>query len=99
LLPGKFAASLSLVADGLLVEVTETETRLHRGGEVERLPDDGVSKVRVDEEFCAAVRTGDPSAVRAPYAEALRTHRVGWALAESARTGEPVVVPDGDRAA
>jgi myo-inositol 2-dehydrogenase / D-chiro-inositol 1-dehydrogenase len=90
LLRSKHAASLTLVADGLLVEVAETHTLLHHGGEVERVPDDGVSKVRVDAEFCAAVRSGDPSAVRVPYAEALRTHRVGCALAQSAQTGEPV---------
>jgi predicted dehydrogenase len=99
LLPSKFAASLTLIAEGLLVEITESETRLRRCGEVERLPDDGVSKVRVDEEFCAAVRAGDPSAVRAPYAEALRTHRIGCALVESASTGAPVDVPDDGRAA
>ena len=93
-LPRKHAASLTLVADGLLVEVTETETRLHRDGEVERVSNDGVSKELVDAEFCAAVRSGDPSAVRVPYAEALRTHRVGCALAESARTGRPVDLTD-----
>jgi predicted dehydrogenase len=98
LLPRKFAASLTLVAEGLLVEVAETETRLHVGGEVERLADDGISKVRVDEEFCAAVRASDPSAVRAPYAEALKTHRVGCALAESASTGAPVDVKHDGRA-
>jgi hypothetical protein len=44
------------------------------------------------------VRTGDPSAVRAPYAEALKTHRVGCALAESAGTGVPVDVKHDGRA-
>ena len=90
LLDRKHAASVALVGDGVLVEVRETETVLHRGGEVERVPDEGVSKERVDAEFCAAVRAGDASAVRVPYAEALRTHRVGCALAESARTGRAV---------
>jgi myo-inositol 2-dehydrogenase / D-chiro-inositol 1-dehydrogenase len=99
LLPSRFAASLTLVAEGLLIEVSETETRLHRGAKVERLPDDGASKVRVDEEFCAAVRAGDPSAVRAPYAEALRTHRVACALVESASTGAPVDLRQDGRAA
>jgi predicted dehydrogenase len=93
LLPRKHAAAVSLVADGLLVEVTETETRLHHDGRVERVADEGVSKVRVDAEFCAAVRSGDPSAVRAPYAQALRTHRVGLALAESAATNTWVDLP------
>ena len=52
--------------------------------------DDGVSKQRVDAEFCAAVRSSDPESVRVPYAEALRTHRVGDALDRSVRTGGPV---------
>ncbi|WP_218566613.1 Gfo/Idh/MocA family protein [Vallicoccus soli] len=93
LLDRKHAASLTLVGERTLVEVGELETRLEVDGRSERVPDDGVSKQRVDAEFCAAVRTGDPSLVRVPYAEALRTHRVGWALAESARTGAPVEVP------
>jgi predicted dehydrogenase len=93
LLPRKHAAAVSLVADGLLVEVAETETRLHHGNDVERIADEGTSKVRVDAEFCAAVRSGDPTAVRAPYAEALRTHRVGLALADSAATGAWVDLP------
>ncbi len=93
LLERKAAATLLLVGDGVLVEVAETATTVHRGGEVEQVPDEGASKVRVDAEFCAAVRAGDPGLVRVPYAEALRTHRVGWALAESVRTGAAVDVP------
>jgi predicted dehydrogenase len=46
----------------------------------------------VDRAFVDAVRgVGDD--VRAPYATALRTHRVACALAESARRGEPVDLP------
>jgi len=95
LLDRKHAACLQLVGDGVLVEVGETETVLDRRGEVERVPDAGVSKERVDAEFCAAVRAGDPAAVRVPYAEALRTHRVGCALVESAATGRPVDLDTG----
>ena len=43
----------------------------------------------VDREFVAAVR-GERESTRAPYEEALRTHRLACALAESARRGEPV---------
>ncbi|WP_223201293.1 hypothetical protein [Micromonospora sp. M42] len=32
---------------------------------------------------------------RVPYAEALRTHRLALAVAESARTGRPVALPTG----
>lgn len=86
----KHAAALTVLADGVAVEVAEAATVLRRGEDVTTVPDEGAAKVRVDAAFCAAVRSGDPSGVRAPYAEALRTHRVGWALAESARTGATV---------
>lgn len=83
----KHTASLVLLGDGVAVEIGESETVLRRGDQVEVVVDDGASKRTVDAEFCAAVRSGDPAAVRVPYGEALRTHRVGCALAESARSG------------
>ena len=86
----KQAASLTLLAEGVVVEIGETGTVLTRGDRVERIPEDGLAKVRVDAEFCEAVRRADPTAVRAPYAEAVATHRVGCALALSASTGAPV---------
>ncbi len=90
LLRRKQAASLALMGDDVFVEVGEAETLIRLGEMVEVVADEGVSKQRVDAEFCAAVRSGDPGAVRVPYAEALRTHRVGTALDQSARTGTAV---------
>jgi len=90
LLRWKQAASLTLIGGGVVIEVGETETVIRQGDEVEVVPDAGVSKDLVDAEFCTAVRRGDPSAVRAPYAEALRTHRVGDALDRSVRLGAVV---------
>jgi myo-inositol 2-dehydrogenase/D-chiro-inositol 1-dehydrogenase len=87
LLTWKHAASLVLIGEAAVVEVGETETVIRRGDRVEVVHDGGLSKERVDAEFCAAVRLGNPSVVRVPYAEALRTHRVGCALEQSARTG------------
>jgi predicted dehydrogenase len=81
-----------LVADGLSVEIGESTTVLRWSDQVEEVPDDGVAKVRVDAEFCDAVRRGDAGGVRVPYAQALRTHRVGIALTESIETGEPVAL-------
>jgi myo-inositol 2-dehydrogenase / D-chiro-inositol 1-dehydrogenase len=97
LLAWKHAASVVLLGEEVAVEVGEAETVLRYGGQTEVVPDGGVSKRHVDAEFCEAVRRGDPSAVRVPYAEALRSHRVGCALAESARTGEAIHLagPDG----
>lgn len=87
LLRWKHAASLVLIGDGVLVEVGETETAIKRDNDLEVVADAGVAKYRVDAEFCDAVRRGDPGAVRVPYAEALRTHRIGDALDRSVRTG------------
>jgi myo-inositol 2-dehydrogenase / D-chiro-inositol 1-dehydrogenase len=90
LLRRKQAASLALIGDGVFVEVREADTLISLGDTVEVVADGGMSKERVDAEFCAAVRSGDPESVRVPYAEALRTHRVGDALDRSVRTGAPV---------
>ena len=43
-----------------------------------------------DEAFLHAVRTGDASRIRSPYADALKTQRVCAAANESARTGQPI---------
>jgi predicted dehydrogenase len=51
-------------------------------------------RVVVDREFVAAVR-GERRSTRVPYDEALRTHRLACAVAESARRAEPVRLDDG----
>ncbi len=49
-----------------------------------------------DSAFVRALRTGDRSAVRVPYAEALRTHRLTMRVLESAAEGRPLALtPDG----
>jgi hypothetical protein len=40
---------------------------------------------------------GERESTRAPYGEALRTHRLACAIADSARTGRPVALADPDR--
>jgi predicted dehydrogenase len=49
-----------------------------------------------DRLFIEAIRTGDASLIRAPYADAVRTLAVTLAADESARSGRPVSVPIGD---
>ena len=92
LLPAKARAGLELVADGLRLELTETTLTVQDGAGQEVHEDPGEAKVRVDRAFVDAVR-GEGDDVRAPYATALRTHRVACALAESARRGVPVDLP------
>lgn len=96
LLPARRAASVQLVgARGALVEVDEEAVVLGGSLAPERVPDAGASKRRVVGDLLDAVRTGDASRVRAPYAQALATHRVACAVVESVRTGLPVVLGDG----
>lgn len=85
----KHRAALHTVSRGLYLELSEdgltsfeaTERTDHTPGEDPR--------VTVDREFLEAVR-GERENTRAPYGEALRTHRLACAIAESARTGRPV---------
>lgn len=89
LLPAKRRASLETVsADGLRLELSELELVVERDGvsEVHRPRVNGHEAV--DREFLAAV--AGTGRVRVPYAEALRTHLLGLAIAESAATGRPV---------
>ena len=86
----KQAAAVTLISDGLSIEIGESTTVLRWSDHVEEVPDDGVAKVRVDAEFCEALRRGEAAGVRVPYAQALRTHRVGIALTDSIDSGVPV---------
>ncbi len=89
LLPAKARAGLELVADGLRLELTETELAVHDASGPEVHEESGEAKTRVDRAFVDAVR-GEGDDVRAPYATALRTHRVACALARSAQDGVPI---------
>ena len=96
LLAHKHRAGLEIVADGLALELTETELTVGRNGSpVTRSPGND-AKIAVDRAFVDAV-TGHGDDVRAPYAEALRTHRLGLAVAESVATGHPVHLPPDSR--
>lgn len=88
LLGGKHAADLRTVsADGTVLTISETELRI--GTETVRPAVD--PHTAVDREFLDTV-LGRRDATRAPYREALATHRVGVALARSAATGTAVAL-------
>ncbi|WP_043616408.1 Gfo/Idh/MocA family protein [Nonomuraea candida] len=90
LLTQKHRVGLEVCADGIALELSET--RLLVDGE-RVIEDDGQAKVRVDREFINAVQ-GRPADVRVPYGEALRTHRLALALAQSAAERRPVMLDD-----
>ena len=85
--------ALSVVAEGLVVEVVERGLRDHdlrivteQGERVITSDQDPIAAE--DAEFLDAVRGGRPA--RVPYEEALRTHRLAWAVDRSARDGSTV---------
>ncbi len=90
----KQRAGLEIFADGLALSVSETELVIRDADGTETVESDPDSaRVAVDRAFVAAVR-GEEKDVRVPYAEALRTHDLALAVAESVDTGA-VVRPGG----
>ena len=87
----KHRASLEAVADGMVVELTEEGLTISDADGRRTTPATVDPRVAVDRQFLAAL-DGDPDAVRAPYAEALRTHRLACALARSATERRTVTV-------
>lgn len=93
LLPGPYAASLTVFAEGLAVEVGEAAlTVTDAAGRRVAGHDVAAAKTAADRAFVDAVRAGDPARVRAPYAEAARSAALGVALTRAARTRGPVPV-------
>ncbi|MEJ3748709.1 Gfo/Idh/MocA family oxidoreductase [Actinomycetes bacterium KLBMP 9797] len=88
----KHRAGLEIYADGLALAVGEDELRVREQDREYRVTGDPeAARVAVDRAFVDAVRgVGDD--IRVPYAEALRTHRLAYAIAQSAGTGEAVDV-------
>ena len=92
-LSGPTAAGLELLADGLAVELTETSLRVRTAtGDTGEQP--AVDpRHAVDRAFVDVLAGGPPAPGLVDVGEALRTHRLCWAVAEAARTGATVRVP------
>jgi predicted dehydrogenase len=93
LLGWKHRAGLELYADGLALAITEDELVVRESGaEPRRVPaDQDAAKRAVDRAFVNAVR-GAGDDVRSPYRDALRSHQLACALADSVAGGGPVRV-------
>jgi myo-inositol 2-dehydrogenase/D-chiro-inositol 1-dehydrogenase len=89
----KQRAGVEVYADGLALAVGEDDLIIRDpGGEYRVAADPQAARVAVDRAFIDAVR-GIGDDVRVPYDEALRTHALAVAVAESAATGRTVAVP------
>ena len=93
LLRAKHRAGLDLFGPGLVTELSETLLTLDDGHGRQDVEPSEDPRITVDREFLEAVR-GQRATTRAPYAEALRTHRLGCAITESARSGSAVRIDD-----
>ena len=83
---------LHLFSEGMAIELSEFELKVDVGQGRPVQCAEGDPFAREDRDFIDAVQ-GKPNRIRAPYAEALRTHRVAVTAVRSAREGRPLVVP------
>jgi predicted dehydrogenase len=89
LLGSKHRAGVEVFGDGLALSLSETELALDRGDGAAVTQAAFDAKRQVDRDFVDAVQ-GRENRIRAPYGEALATHRLACALALSAERGEAV---------
>ena len=95
LLPRLHRAGVQVVADGLSLELSETELVVEVDGERSAWTSGASARPRPDADFVAAVR-GGPDRIRVPWPEAYRTHLVACAITRSAEEGQPLAVMNGD---
>jgi myo-inositol 2-dehydrogenase / D-chiro-inositol 1-dehydrogenase len=93
LLPRLQRAGVQVVADGLSLELSETELVAEADGRRSAWEADADARPRPDRDFLTAVR-GGPDRIRVPWPEAYRTHLLACAITRSAEEGRPLPVPD-----
>lgn len=82
---------LHVFADGMAIEITDHDLMVDVGRGRPVRPAQGDPVWREDRDFIEAVQ-GRENRIRCPYAEALMTHRVALAVAQSARDGALVTM-------
>lgn len=86
LLNWRHRVELQLYGEGMAIELSEFDIMVDVGRGRPVVPAQGDPFVREDRDFIDAVQ-GKPNKVRAPYSEALLTHRLTTAAARSAKDG------------
>ncbi len=87
-------SALEIIADGLLVRFRRGQLEIISPEGVETVAETRDLTLSLNEAFVAALRSGDWSAVRSPYSDALRTHAVVMAANRSNETGASVRVAE-----
>jgi predicted dehydrogenase len=88
--PAKTRAGIEVSCAGAAVELTETSLTITTAEGADRREPAVDARTAVDRAFVDLVVTGTRAEGLVDYAEALRTHRLAVAVAESARTGSRV---------
>ncbi|MGR7024907.1 Gfo/Idh/MocA family protein [Geodermatophilus sp. URMC 62] len=88
--PAKTRAGIELSCAGAAVELTETSLTVTTAAGTEHSEPAVDARTAVDRAFVDLLVTGARAEGLVDYGEALRTHRLAVAVAESARTGRPV---------
>ncbi len=92
LLDWNHRTGLHVFADALAIELSDRDVMVDTGRGRHPEGAEGDPVWRQDRDFIDAVR-GKPDRIRTPYAEAVETHRVALAVAESMSTGAVVTLP------
>lgn len=87
-----YTVGLHVVTPHFIVEVDSGQFRAIQAGREEIVRGGNNPYLEEDQAFVRAIQTGDPSHIRSPYADAVKTLAVTLAANRSAETGEPVAV-------
>jgi predicted dehydrogenase len=88
--PGR--VGLSVYAPDLVAKLERGQLQLRRAADEQTISPGDDPYLRQNRVFIEAVRTGDASAIRSPYADAFKTFAATQAAIESAASGQPVRV-------
>jgi myo-inositol 2-dehydrogenase/D-chiro-inositol 1-dehydrogenase len=91
-LPSLTAAGVEIVADRISALVTEDALRLRTPDGVQAWTPEIDARIAVDRAFVDVLLGTEPSVGLVDVGEALRTHRLAWAVAEATRSGAAVRV-------
>jgi predicted dehydrogenase len=95
LLPRLHRAGVHVVADGLALELSETELVVEADGRRSAWAAGVDPRPRPDRDFVAAVRGGG-GPIRVPWPEAFRTHTLACAITRAAEEGRPQRLAQGN---
>ena len=89
-LPVATAAGVDVVVPGTVVQLTETDLHVRTADAEQHVRPEVDARTAVDRAFVDLLQGAPAPAGLVDVAEALRTHRLAWAVAEATRTGRPV---------